>query len=84
MGRGWTTSAAAAILLALASCCGAFMPSPTKIANVGSFLSSASAATTEYDVVKVDLADGRDYPIYIGAGFSDEEGRTHDSQEVVL
>jgi len=30
---------------------------------------------TDYDVVKVDLADGRDYPIYIGAGYSDEEGR---------
>lgn len=35
-------------------------------------LSSAPAAT-EYDVVKVDLADGRDYPIYIGSDFSDGE-----------
>ena len=26
-----------------------------------------------YDVVKVDLNDGRDYPIYIGASFSDEQ-----------
>jgi len=27
----------------------------------------------EYDVVKVDLDDGRDYPIYIGANFDPEE-----------
>jgi hypothetical protein len=36
--------------------------------------SIAPASTTEYDIVKVDLADGRDYPIYIGAGFEDDEG----------
>jgi 3-dehydroquinate synthase len=34
---------------------------------------SSSATSTDYDVVKVDLADERDYPIYIGGGFSDEE-----------
>lgn len=33
----------------------------------------ANAIETEYDVVKVDLSDGRDYPIYIGDGFSDVE-----------
>jgi hypothetical protein len=27
-----------------------------------------------YDVVTVDLDAGRDYPIYIGTGYSDEEG----------
>lgn len=27
---------------------------------------------TDYDVVTVDLADGRDYPIYIGADFDDK------------
>lgn len=27
----------------------------------------------DYDVVKVDLSDGRDYPIYIGTGYSDEQ-----------
>jgi 3-dehydroquinate synthase len=26
-----------------------------------------------YDVVTVDLSDGRDYPIFIGDGFDDEE-----------
>jgi 3-dehydroquinate synthase len=26
-----------------------------------------------YDVVKVDLTDGRDYPIYIGTGYSDDQ-----------
>ena len=34
----------------------------------------SSSTVTDYDIVKVDLSDGRDYPIYIGAGFSDEEG----------
>ena len=34
----------------------------------------SSSTATDYDIVKVDLSDGRDYPIYIGAGFSDEEG----------
>lgn len=28
---------------------------------------------TSYDVVRVDLDEGRDYPIYIGSDFSDEE-----------
>ena len=26
-----------------------------------------------HDVVKVDLSDGRDYPIYIGTGYTDDE-----------
>jgi hypothetical protein len=30
--------------------------------------------TIAYDVVKVDLDDGRDYPIYIGAEFDEAEG----------
>mmetsp|Transcript_9078 Transcript_9078/g.12935 ORF Transcript_9078/g.12935 Transcript_9078/m.12935 type:complete len:434 (+) Transcript_9078:96-1397(+) len=34
---------------------------------------SSAATSTDYDVVKVDLADNRDYPIYIGGGFSEEE-----------
>ena len=32
-----------------------------------------TASSTEYDVVKVDLTDGRDYPIYIGSDFTDDE-----------
>jgi 3-dehydroquinate synthase len=28
---------------------------------------------SNYDVVKVDFSDGRDYPIYIGTGYTDEE-----------
>lgn len=30
-------------------------------------------AVDDYDVVTVDLNDGRDYPIYIGASFTDEQ-----------
>ena len=37
-----------------------------------------AGCTTEskenYDIVKVDLSDGRDYPIYIGTGYQDQEG----------
>lgn len=37
-----------------------------------------AGCTTEsrenYDIVKVDLSDGRDYPIYIGTGYEDREG----------
>ena len=40
---------------------------------------SSTSAATDYEIVKVDLTDGRDYPIYIGAGFSDEEGEFHGS-----
>ena len=37
--------------------------------------SALNVATTgtDYDIVKVDLTDGRDYPIYIGSDFSDDE-----------
>lgn len=36
-------------------------------------LVTASSSTTEYDIVKVELTDDRDYPIYIGSAFSDDE-----------
>jgi len=45
--------------------------------NVFSFsVSSGSTVVSKehYDIVKVDLDGGRDYPIYIGAGYSDDEG----------
>ena len=37
----------------------------------------ATVETTdiEHDVVTVDLSDGRDYPIYIGAEFDDKQGK---------
>jgi hypothetical protein len=37
-------------------------------------LGSAVRSTEYYDIVKVDLENGRDYPIYIGTGYSEEEG----------
>ncbi len=30
---------------------------------------------TDHDTVTVDLADGRDYPIYIGSNFDDKQGK---------
>ena len=31
---------------------------------------------TAHDIVRVDLTDGRDYPIYIGSAFTDDETST--------
>ena len=36
-------------------------------------LNLKAAIESNYDVVKVDLADGRDYPIYIGTSYTDQE-----------
>lgn len=36
-------------------------------------LAMSSSTASNVDVVKVDLADSRDYPIYIGTGYSDEQ-----------
>mmetsp|Transcript_19141 Transcript_19141/g.29011 ORF Transcript_19141/g.29011 Transcript_19141/m.29011 type:complete len:427 (-) Transcript_19141:170-1450(-) len=50
--------------------------SSRRIATIPTLLLSSTADTpvsTQYDVVKVDLTDGRDYPIYIGSDFTDDE-----------
>jgi 3-dehydroquinate synthase len=36
----------------------------------------STTETTPHDIVRVDLTDGRDYPIYIGSSFTDEETST--------
>jgi hypothetical protein len=38
------------------------------------FLGCTTESFDNYDVVKVDLENDRDYPIYIGTGYSDEQG----------
>jgi len=80
---GFSTSflIAAAVLINFAA---AFVPSSVhQGATVGGVGSNAASATTlgmadsssdSYDVVKVDLDDERDYPIYIGAEFDEAEG----------
>ena len=67
---------AAAALINFAA---AFVPSSVQGAAVGAAAVASSSAlgmaeTDAYDVVKVDLDDGRDYPIYIGAEFDEAEG----------
>jgi hypothetical protein len=37
-------------------------------------LGSKTIHKENYDIVNVDLDDGRDYPIYIGTGYDDKEG----------
>lgn len=44
-------------------------PSTVMWSSLGSTLESKE----QYDIVKVDLDNDRDYPIYIGTGYSDEE-----------
>ena len=45
--------------------------------------STPTNTATEYDIVKVDLTDGRDYPIYIGSDFSNDEASQLLQQHVV-
>ena len=37
-------------------------------------LGSSTMHRENYDIVNVDLEDGRDYPIYIGTSYYDQEG----------
>ena len=79
---GFSTSflIAAAVLINFAA---AFVPSSVHQGAAVGVGSNAASATTlgmadsssdSYDVVKVDLDDERDYPIYIGAEFDEAEG----------
>jgi len=45
--------------------------------------STPTSTAKEYDIVKVDLTDGRDYPIYIGSDFSNDEASQLIQQHVV-
>lgn len=60
----------ASALLLLVSAATAFAP----VVASSRTTSKLYASNVDYDIVKVDLSDGRDYPIYIGAGYSDDEG----------
>jgi hypothetical protein len=80
VGSSTTFLIAAAVLINFAA---AFVPSSVhQGATVGVGSNAASATTLgmadsssdSYDVVKVDLDDERDYPIYIGAEFDEAEG----------
>lgn len=44
--------------------------------SVASTPPQQETTATPYDTVKVDLSDGRDYPIYIGSDFTDSEAST--------
>ena len=50
--------------------------------------STSTSTNNNYDIVRVDFADGRDYPIYIGSSFSDDEAssilRSHVNGKKVL
>jgi hypothetical protein len=70
-----------AIAFLLFPLCSAFGVAPWQQRQPSSMLKAATAdlgsttlSTENYDIVKVDLEDGRDYPIYIGTGYSEEEG----------
>ena len=74
------------LLTATATVCQSF-GTPTSPSKPSTSLGMAEDAgfttisTDKYDIVKVDLDDGRDYPIYIGTGYEDEEGRFEKKKE---
>ena len=41
---------------------------------MASTVTTSKSTAIDYDVVKVDLEDNRDYPIYIGDSFDDKQG----------
>lgn len=51
----------------------AFIPSPSAVSSSAMNMATVAETDVDYDIVKVDLSDDRDYPIYIGAEFDDAE-----------
>ena len=49
-------------------------PAAPAAAAAADLLGSTTVSKENYDIVSVDLDDGRDYPIYIGTGYSEDEG----------
>lgn len=49
------------------------MSSSTETVEISTQHDPQEDENSNYDVVKVDLADGRDYPIYIGTTYTDEQ-----------
>jgi hypothetical protein len=52
---------------------GLFTTSATTSRSSSTHLSVSTSTGQNYDIVKVDLEDGRDYPIYIGTSYTDEQ-----------
>ncbi|KAL7487368.1 hypothetical protein ACHAW6_012963, partial [Cyclotella cf. meneghiniana] len=76
--RKHQSSMKCAILLPLLTLTTAFTPPrrphPLQQTHLPMVSTSPTPTTaTPHDIVRVDLADGRDYPIYIGSDFSDDE-----------
>lgn len=67
-------------LLSTSSTAFAFVPSVSQSNAATAFVTKSSMKTSlamsedAFDVVRVDLDDGRDYPIYIGAEFDADKG----------
>lgn len=57
----------------MSSSANAIKPLSATTAGVGDELGSTTVSRDNFDEVKVDLDGGRDYPIYIGTGYSEEE-----------
>lgn len=65
------------VIALLMSSSNAFITPSPRLPSTRKTQLASTAEATEYDIVKVDLADGRDYPIYIGAGYGEDEGKKH-------
>jgi len=64
---GWSSA------FVVSSSANAIKPLSATTAGVGDELGSTTVSRDNFDEVKVDLDGGRDYPIYIGTGYSEEE-----------
>lgn len=64
------------------------VPPVASTAIRGNDLGSNTVHKENFDIVRVDLDDGRDYPIYIGTGYSEEQGasecRTCWGRDIIL
>jgi len=47
----------------------------SKLCSTTSDAGFTTTSTDNYDIVKVDLDGDRDYPIYIGTDYNEEEGK---------
>lgn len=83
----WTFYVVMLDLLLFTHSTNAFSPSKTGRINTPLFadtvetsaaaIGSTTVSTDHYDIVTVDLDNDRDYPIYIGTGYSDQEGTVY-------
>jgi len=70
-----TKTGAAVVVAAAAALDNVHTKSRTKMSVMLEEQGCTTESRKNYDIVNVDLSDDRDYPIYIGTGYEDKEGK---------